>query len=482
MSPSRYAAALVLLSLAPACGGGADPEPTVCEPFDAPTPAPSALAVDATRIYWTDLGTTSGHGAVYSAPKDCGAKTRIAADQNDPVALAVDASSVYWLNHDAVMKAPVGGGGAVKLADVTDDAVDGEVVLDADHVYVATGQRVLRIPKAGGAAEELALPYSSVWALALDETYVYYSERGGDVSRVPKAGGSPESLARDQYGLGIAASADRVYWLALGRDNDGRILGMPKSGGDGVHLGDARIASRLHLDGDRIYASSAGDLLSVDVRTGAAARLGSGEAGMPVRFVTDDSRVYWIAAEVTGEYDTPTYSVLREAKPTGGAPVFTTGTGSIVAAWTVDRKPDCRPGSQVSLVLDGPTPAAAVVPCDDLGHTFTGLGPGSYRLTLLMLGGARSVGFDTNSFTVGSGPFTLPVIDLGPCTVEPCTVPPVGCVNDGACTAEDDCTCPDCAQDFVCNPGGTACPTDGVCSAYYEGCSCQDCAGTPACM
>jgi hypothetical protein len=481
MSFARATAALALLSLVPACGGDPDPPSTVCEPFDAPTPAPAALALDATRIYWTDLGATSGQGAIYSAPKDCGPKTAIAAHQNDPVALAVDASSVYWLNRDAVMKAPLGGGSAVKLADVTDEVVDGDVVLDADHVYVATGARILRIPKAGGAAEELATAFSAL-ALAVDETYVHYCDQGGDVARVPKAGGSPEIIAQDQHGLGIAASADHLYWLAIGRSGDGQILGMPKSGGDGVYLGDARIASRLHFDGERIYASIAGELLSVDVRTGAVATLYS-EDGDPVRFVTDDTQVYWIVAEESDDgSERPKLSVWRDAKPSGGAPVFTSGTGSVVAAWTVDRRPECLPGSQVSLVLLGPTPAAAVVPCDALGHTFTGLGSGSYILSLRMLGGAAFIGFETKSFPVDAGAFTLPVIDLGPCTLKSCTKDSVGCVNDGVCTPEDDCTCPDCAQDFVCNPGGAGCPTDGVCSAYYEGCSCPDCAGTPACM
>jgi hypothetical protein len=483
MSLSRRAAALVVLSLAPACGGGGDtdPEPQVCAPFDEVGGRPTGLAVDATRVYWTDLGATSGKGAVYSAPKDCGAKTKIAGDQNDPVALAVDAASVYWLNHDAVMKAPLGGGSAVKLCDVTDDAVDGDVVLGGDHVYVATGQRILRVPKAGGSAEDLAFT-TSAWALALDADYVYASEQGGGVLRVPRAGGSAETIAPAQYGLGVAASADTVYWLALGGFSEGRILGMPKAGGDGLHLGDARSDSRLLLDGDRLYASSAGDLLSIDVHTGAAERLTAGHYDVPTRFVADDDRVYWVAVDQASESDVPTSAVRRHVKPTGGAPVFTKGSGSLAAAWTVDREKQCRPGAQVSLVLSGPTPAAFLAPCDAFAHTFTGLGPGSYTLTFLMLGGSASIGFDMNAFTVGSGLHTLPVVDLGECTLTPCAKAPVGCVDDGVCTAEDDCTCPDCAADFVCNPGASACPADGVCTAYYEGCSCPDCAATPACM
>lgn len=55
-----------------------------------------------------------------------------------------------------------------------------------------------------------------------------------------------------------------------------------------------------------------------------------------------------------------------------------------------------------------------------------------------------------------------------------------GCSNNGDCAQDEDCICPDCTNEGYCG-GDDDCQNDGVCQPYFEGCTCIDCAGHPAC-
>ena len=60
------------------------------------------------------------------------------------------------------------------------------------------------------------------------------------------------------------------------------------------------------------------------------------------------------------------------------------------------------------------------------------------------------------------------------------TSEPVGCLDDGMCTLEDDCVCTDCDADMFCSDPAN-CVDDGMCDAFNEGCVCADCASHPEC-
>jgi hypothetical protein len=63
------------------------------------------LALDATSLYFTNIGATSAN-AVVRQPLDGGAPTTLVTGQSAPEGIAVDATSVYWVNTDVgqVMK------------------------------------------------------------------------------------------------------------------------------------------------------------------------------------------------------------------------------------------------------------------------------------------------------------------------------------------------------------------------------------------
>lgn len=111
---------LVLLAVAGCGAGGGGATPPTAEPctgFDTQR-EPIALALDAERVYWADVGPNPGEGAIHAAAKACGARTTLARDQVNPRAVAVDGTHVYWVGDEGLARVAKGGGAVEKLADL----------------------------------------------------------------------------------------------------------------------------------------------------------------------------------------------------------------------------------------------------------------------------------------------------------------------------------------------------------------------------
>jgi hypothetical protein len=97
---------------------------------------PWDIEVDATSIYWTEQGSSSGVGKVMKAGKADGLNpVTIAMGQLGPHGIAVDATSVYWANKEGgtINKAPLAGGAITVLA--KGQMAPENVAVDATHVY-----------------------------------------------------------------------------------------------------------------------------------------------------------------------------------------------------------------------------------------------------------------------------------------------------------------------------------------------------------
>lgn len=90
----------------------------------------------------------------------------------------------------------------------------------------------MKAPKVGGAATELASA-SVPTVIAVDDTFVYWTDGTDAVSRVPIAGGEPTQIATGQKSpFGIAVDATYVYWTNIGTAendyNDGEVMKVAK--------------------------------------------------------------------------------------------------------------------------------------------------------------------------------------------------------------------------------------------------------------
>src|SRR5271170_4860436 len=118
---------------------------------------PGALAVDATHVYWLDVGEAfASTGAVLSVPIAGGAIVTLATGRQNPSGIAVDGTSVYWTDSFVpgyVMSAPLDGGAAVTLASVDNPA---GIAVSGATVYYVYGSALVAMASDGGSPVTLA--------------------------------------------------------------------------------------------------------------------------------------------------------------------------------------------------------------------------------------------------------------------------------------------------------------------------------------
>ena len=211
-----------------------------------------ALAADAQRFYYF-ASDGQGNAAVYALPRAGGAPAKIA-DVGTPVgdagtasqvftsgAIAVGASRVYWTELGAdptqpggsVRVAPLAGGPAVTLATIDAPEVpSGGLAVDASSVYWTTNTfqqtllgSVYAMPVAGGAAARLLTDVTPIQVTS-DGAFVYVLDQGtnegdcalnsGSLTRIPLDGGAANALNSQIYGASAFAIAGGKAYIATG--------------------------------------------------------------------------------------------------------------------------------------------------------------------------------------------------------------------------------------------------------------------------
>lgn len=96
------------------------------------------------------------------------------------------------------------------------------IVSGGAHLFgIAKSSQIVRIEKATGSTTTLATKLASVWALAIDEKYVYGSLNGtypkyedGGVIRVPREGGEVEYMFKGKLVSALAVDGDSIYYAS----------------------------------------------------------------------------------------------------------------------------------------------------------------------------------------------------------------------------------------------------------------------------
>lgn len=193
--------------------------------------SPGDIVVDATRVYWANLG----DGTIVSAPLEGGPTTIVAPSAGQAWSLAVSATTLSWTDNMTgdVRALSLAGNGPPVLLATTKGAWS--IAIDADRVYWSTlfAGEVFSAPLGGGPPTPLVTGFTAPSGLALAGDRLFFgTTNDAGVHAVPIAGGAPTALTI-KGGFGIAADDDHVYF----GEHDGRLARVPRGGGEPEVLG-----------------------------------------------------------------------------------------------------------------------------------------------------------------------------------------------------------------------------------------------------
>ncbi len=186
--------------------------------------SPGDLAVDATHVYWANLGDKT----IVRAPLEGGATTIVVADAGQAWSLAISATTLSWTDNKTgeVRAMALAGGPPVTLA-TTPGAWS--IAMDTTHVYWTTlfEGSVFAAPLGGGPTTPLVTGFTAPSDLALaGERLLFGTTNDAGVHAVPLAGGETIVMTTEG-GFGLAADDHHVYF----GEYDGRLARVPLTGG-----------------------------------------------------------------------------------------------------------------------------------------------------------------------------------------------------------------------------------------------------------
>jgi hypothetical protein len=165
-----------------------------------------ALAADGTNVYWV----TQSTGTVDMVPKGGGTPATAVSwlDTGKVLVLTVANGDVFWTGSTPtgiyIYQCPIGGSTSM----FANSGAEGLAVAGAD-LYWTAGTSVDKIPIGGGTVVKLATTQNAKLT-ATDGAYVYYAD-GSIIEKVVTGGGTPVALAAGNA-RGIAVDTTYVYW------------------------------------------------------------------------------------------------------------------------------------------------------------------------------------------------------------------------------------------------------------------------------
>jgi hypothetical protein len=157
---------------------------------------------------------------------------------------------------------------------------------------------------------------NGVTQIALDATYVYWTETGaGNVTKVPIAGGTPIPIATGQFKpLHVAVDASNVYWT---NNLGAAVMAAPVAGGSPSVFADAVSPTHVVLDTDTVYWDDSNGVVWSQKKAG----------GSPVVVFSNGNGISSLAVSATYVYASAGSAIYLIPKASG-SPITVTCQGS----------------------------------------------------------------------------------------------------------------------------------------------------------
>jgi len=240
---------------------------------------PSALALDATRVYWTGAmpptGLTAGGAVLSCSLGGCGSSPSVlASGVDDPTGVAVSGDSILWTEYDvgSVVSCPLTGCTAAPASVSSSQGGPTAIIADASGIYWVNYNGSLKrcaSPSCTGGPTTLWVGQgteAAITALAADNTNLYWTNGNplatGSVFQCAKSNCAATAIAlasERSSPMGIAVDATDVYWIEGGIYK----CAIGGCGGNPTFVA-AASGPAIAVDGAHIYASTSNEILVID--------------------------------------------------------------------------------------------------------------------------------------------------------------------------------------------------------------------------
>jgi hypothetical protein len=213
----------------------------------AQTDEPIGVAIDATNIYWSTFGSSDNPvGTIVKQPLLGGSPTVLATGLATVGPIAIDDTNVYWSDmFGAVAYVPIATGAVTTLVPaqytlpantILDDTpaaiavANGNVYWTSSPLDGSSPGTIDSVATTGGSVSVVATPATRPLGVAVDDTFLYWSEVGtitetglgtpptadqGSLSRVQLVGGALQVLATGAtYPVGPVVSDNALYYAS----------------------------------------------------------------------------------------------------------------------------------------------------------------------------------------------------------------------------------------------------------------------------
>lgn len=280
--------------------------------------AATALAQDATHLYWTTGDSPAADATLVRWPKTGGPVETITGGPLEGFdvqarAMVVHGGTVFWVSNRGVWAADLASGVRSQLAQTTGSFL--HLAVDGDAVYALDGgnNQLVRVDRLSG-IQTVLVQTSSPRSVAVDATHIYWSA-GLEILRLAKSGGTPQALWQNMSNpaYDIALDDTHVYWVGY----HGAPYRVAKAGGTAQLLANGTYnCDQVDVHGGFLYwAGQTGGLARVPITGGAVQQLSSNSYADDV---AADDVAYWVGlfSEGGGVFHNVVYATQQIATRT----------------------------------------------------------------------------------------------------------------------------------------------------------------------